>query len=80
MNTKLIKKYCILADGAREFLKMAMTELGLSARAYDKISKVSRTMADLVEPEIIQPEHISETIPHRDRSRVSGPLKLSLPA
>jgi len=40
MNTRLIRKYCILDDGAGELLKMGMTELGLSARAYDKILKV----------------------------------------
>lgn len=39
MNTKLIKKHCVLEDEARELLKLAMTELGLSARAYDKILK-----------------------------------------
>ena len=48
MNTKLIKKYCLLEDEAKELLKMAMTELELSTRAYDKILKVSRTIVDLV--------------------------------
>ena len=58
MNTKLIKKYCILEDEAKELLKMAMAELGLSARAYDKILKVSRTIADLAGSESILTEHI----------------------
>ena len=40
MNTKLIKKYCILEEEAKELLKLAMTELGFSARAYDKILKI----------------------------------------
>lgn len=44
VNTKLIKKYCILEDETKELLKMAMTKLGLSARAYDKILKVSRAI------------------------------------
>jgi magnesium chelatase family protein len=44
MNTKLIKKYCVLENEAKELLKMAMTELGLSARAYGKILKVARTI------------------------------------
>jgi magnesium chelatase family protein len=58
MNTKLIKKYCALEDEAKELLKMAMTELGLSARAYDKILKASRTIADLAGTETILAEHI----------------------
>ena len=44
MNAKLIRKYCILDTPAKELLKQAMHELGLSARAYDKILKVSRTV------------------------------------
>ncbi|MCX5701706.1 MAG: YifB family Mg chelatase-like AAA ATPase, partial [Candidatus Omnitrophica bacterium] len=62
MNTKLIKKYCVLEDESKELLKMAMTELGLSARAYDKILKISRTIADLAGSQSILAEHISEAI------------------
>jgi magnesium chelatase family protein len=62
MSTKLIKKYCSLNQEAKELLKLAMTELGLSARAYDKILKVSRTIADLAGDEQILAEHISEAI------------------
>ena len=69
MNTKLIKKYCLLNDEAKELLKMAMTELGLSARAYDKILKVSRTITDLVDTEIILAGHISEAIQYRSLDR-----------
>jgi magnesium chelatase family protein len=65
MNTKIIKKYCILDNEAKELLRMAMTELGLSVRAYDKILKVSRTVADLGEAENIKTEHLSEAIQYR---------------
>lgn len=69
MNTKLIKKYCVLEDEPKELLRMAMTELGLSARAYDKILKISRTIADLTESEQIKTEHLSEAIQHRSLDR-----------
>lgn len=65
MNNKLIKKYCILQEEAKELLRMAMTELGLSARAYDKILKVSRTIADMNQSEEITAEYICEAIQYR---------------
>ncbi|MDD5238145.1 MAG: ATP-binding protein, partial [Candidatus Omnitrophica bacterium] len=65
MNTKLTKKYCILENEAKELLKLVMTELGLSARAYDKILKVSRTIADLAGSENITVGHISEAVQYR---------------
>lgn len=66
MNTKLIKKYCQLNNEAKELLRLAISELEFSARAYDKILKVSRTIADLVNSEIILAEHISEAIQYRN--------------
>jgi magnesium chelatase family protein len=69
MNTRLIRKYCVLENTAKELLKMAMTELGLSARAYDKILKLSRTIADLAESETIRAEHLSEAIQYRSLDR-----------
>jgi magnesium chelatase family protein len=69
ISTRLIKKYCLLEDEAKELLKMAMTELGLSARAYDKILKVSRTIADLAGCEDIKVEYISEAIQYRSLDR-----------
>jgi magnesium chelatase family protein len=65
MNTRLVKKYCGLENEAKELLKMAMTELGFSARAYDKILKVSRTIADLAGSETILSPHVSEAIQYR---------------
>jgi magnesium chelatase family protein len=69
MGTRLIKRHCALDEQAQELLKMAMTELGLSARAYDKILRVSRTIADLAGSENIKPEHLSEAIQYRSLDR-----------
>jgi magnesium chelatase family protein len=65
MNSRQIRKYCLLNQEAAELLKMAINELGFSGRAYDKILKVARTIADLAKSEIIQAEHISEAIQYR---------------
>jgi len=72
LNTRLIKKYCFLEAEAKELLKLAMTELGLSARAYDKILKVARTIADLAQDENISAEHISEAVQYRGLDKNSS--------
>jgi len=69
MHGKLIRECCILDRKAQELLRMAIAELGLSARAYDKILKVSRTIADLAQEEIISEEHIAEAIQYRSLDR-----------
>ncbi len=69
MTYKLIRKYCKLDDVSRELLKTAITELGFSARCYDKILKVSRTIADLEGRETIKSDHISEAIQYRSLDR-----------
>jgi len=69
MGTKEIRKFCKLDSQSEELLKMAMTRLGLSARAYDRIIKVSRTIADLENSENILPQHISEAIQYRALDR-----------
>jgi len=71
MNNKLIKKHCILNKEAQELIRMAISELGLSARAYDKILKVSRTIADLNQREIITSEDVSEAIQYRSLDKLN---------
>jgi magnesium chelatase family protein len=69
MGSKEVRKYCKLNDSGEELLKMAMTKLGLSARAYDRILKVSRTIADLEKSTDIEPQHVSEAIQYRSLDR-----------
>ncbi|RDY61417.1 YifB family Mg chelatase-like AAA ATPase [Flagellimonas nanhaiensis] len=69
MGTKHIREFCVLDPTSLELLKNAMQRLNLSARAYDRILKVSRTIADLNNQENISPEHIAEAIQYRSLDR-----------
>ena len=62
MTTKEIEKHCVLTDDAAKLLKAAFDSLGMSARGYDKILRLSRTIADLDSSEKIDVRHISEAI------------------
>ncbi|MCM8761119.1 MAG: ATP-binding protein, partial [Candidatus Omnitrophica bacterium] len=69
LDPKDMEKYCILDKESEELIKLAILELGISARAYDKILRVARTIADLDSKEIIEAHHISEAISYRSLDR-----------
>ena len=69
MSVKQIRKFCILSEESKSLLKNAMERLNLSARAYDRILKVSRTIADLEGVANISSNHISEAIQYRSLDR-----------
>ncbi|MEE1019893.1 MAG: YifB family Mg chelatase-like AAA ATPase [Bacteroidales bacterium] len=71
MNTALMKKFCKIQPSGMELLRNVMERLGLSARAYDRILKVARTIADLEKCENIQDAHLAEAITYRNLDRES---------
>lgn len=74
LHPQLIERFCKVDDTGQEILKKAMDKLGLSARSYGRILKVSRTIADMEKSEEILPQHIAEAIQFRslDRNRWAG--------
>jgi magnesium chelatase family protein len=69
MSSNMVKEICVIQDAGVKLLKTAMERLGLSARAYDRILKVSRTIADLAGTEDIKVEHLAEAIQYRSLDR-----------
>jgi magnesium chelatase family protein len=69
MGSRELKAHCAIDEPTLELLKFAMADLNLSARAYDRILKVARTIADLEASDKIEPEHVSEAIQYRSLDR-----------
>lgn len=66
MSSKMLRKYCAVDEPGQQLLKAAMARMNLSARAYDRILKVARTIADLAGSERVQTEHLAEAINYRN--------------
>lgn len=69
ISSKMLKEICVINQVGANLLKTAMEKLNLSARAYDRILKVSRTIADLSQSDDIKPEHLAEAIQYRSLDR-----------
>lgn len=69
MHTRLVRRICRLDENGNTLLKTAMQQMGLSARAYDRILKVGRSIADLELSENIKPQHVAEAIQYRSLDR-----------
>ena len=71
MTARMLRKYCVLGDSEQQILNMAMERMALSARAYERILKVARTIADLAGEDKISTVHIAEAVQYRNLDRDS---------
>ncbi len=69
LDTRLTKRYCVLDTEGESVMKHAFAQMGLSARAYGRILKVARTIADLEGSESIQVQHVAEAVQYRSLDR-----------
>jgi len=69
MGPTLLRRHCALDQAGKDVLQAAMNELGFSARGYDKVLKVARTIADLLGMEHVQPCHLQEAVQYRTLDR-----------
>jgi magnesium chelatase family protein len=69
MSTRLIRRHCAIDEASEKLLEMAITRMGLSARAHDRILKVGRTIADLEGVAAIKSTHIAEAVQYRSLDR-----------
>ena len=69
MTSPMVQEHCQVTPDAEDILRRAIDRLGFSARAYDKILKVSRTIADLESADTILPHHLSEAVQYRSLDR-----------
>ncbi|NLF38503.1 YifB family Mg chelatase-like AAA ATPase [bacterium] len=69
MTSAALNEFCALDESARDVLKMAITDLGFSARAYDRVLRVSRTIADLAGSDCVRAEHVLEAVQYRALDR-----------
>ena len=67
MNTKMVKEYCVLPADVQAFLQQAISRLGLSARSYYRVLKVSRTIADLENAKTVELSHVAEALQYRPK-------------
>jgi magnesium chelatase family protein len=74
MSVKQIRSFCVLGPEARALLKQAIRALGLSARAYDRVLRVARTIADLSGTGEIEPSHVAEAISYRVLDRIKNQI------
>jgi magnesium chelatase family protein len=69
MNAKQIRKFCVAKDDVKDLLRTAINQLGLSARAYDRILKLARTIADLEGVADLTLAHVAEAVQYRSLDR-----------